>query len=231
MVAISATSIDRYNPWDRVVRMAGSGVVIDSEDRLVLTNAHVVIGAQYVTVMLHDGTAVEAGIVGLDPIYDLAVARLAEIDGVQLAAARLGDSRAVRVGQDVIAIGNPMGLRQSLSRGVVSAVDRVLPVAPFVLSEPYIQTDAPINPGNSGGPLLDRCGDVIGIYTAAITSAQDIGFAVPSNLVAGIVAAPGGGRPRHPAVARFPGAAGRSGDRVARADPHDRGSADRDRGS
>jgi len=94
----------------------------------------------------------------------------------------LGDSDRTRVGEEVLAIGNPLGLDQTLTRGIVSGMNRILPETPFSLLEPLIQTDAAINPGNSGGPLVNRCGEVIGINTAVIAEAQNIGFAVPSNL-------------------------------------------------
>jgi len=187
VVSISATSINPYSTTDRVSRDTGSGIVIDRARRLVLTNAHVVLGAQYVTVTVRDSDTVHADVVGLDPVFDLAVLRLDDSPGLDLKAATLGQSSAVRVGQDVIAVGNPLGLTRSLSTGVVSAVDRVLPVAPFAMSQPYIQTDAAINPGNSGGPLLDRCGHVIGINTAVIEGAQNIGFAIPSDLAREVI--------------------------------------------
>jgi S1-C subfamily serine protease len=97
--------------------------------------------------------------------------------------ARLGDSNALRVGDEVYAIGNPFGLEQTLTRGIVSAVNRVLPGAQWSLKEPLIQTDAAINPGNSGGPLVNRCGDVVGLTTAILPDAQSIGFAVPAALI------------------------------------------------
>lgn len=136
VVAISATFLNPYSPGNRIGRSSGSGVIYDAGDRLVLTNAHVVMGAQYITVQLYNGGTLAAEIVGMDPVFDLAILRLEDPRGVQLSAARLADSEAVRVGQEVVAIGNPLGLRQSVSSGVVSAVDRVLPVAPFALSEP-----------------------------------------------------------------------------------------------
>ena len=96
--------------------------------------------------------------------------------------APLGDSDTLRVGEEVIAIGNPLGLGQTLTCGVVSGLNRILPISPMSLTLPMIQTDAAINPGNSGGPLLNRCGEVIGINTSVIAGAENIGFAVPMNL-------------------------------------------------
>jgi S1-C subfamily serine protease len=95
----------------------------------------------------------------------------------------MGDSEKLMVGEEVYAIGNPFGLDQTLTRGIVSAVNRLLPGASMSLTEPLIQTDAAINPGSSGGPLMNRCGEVVGITTALLPGAQSIGFAIPSNLI------------------------------------------------
>jgi serine protease Do len=99
----------------------------------------------------------------------------------------LGDSDRLRIGEEVLAIGNPLGLDQSVTRGIVSAMNRILPETPFSLEEPLIQTDAPMNPGNSGGPLLNRCGEVIGISTAIIADAANISFAIPVNLAKAVL--------------------------------------------
>jgi serine protease Do len=181
VVSISATSINPYRLSERVSHVAGSGVLIDASG-LILTNSHVAYGRQSITVTLDDGTRLPATLVGADPIFDLAVLRIPKPSTGSLPTARLGDSDRTRVGEDVAAIGNPLGLDQTLTRGFVSGMNRILPETPFSLLEPLIQTDAPINPGNSGGPLVNRCGEVIGINTAVIAEAQNIGFAVPSNL-------------------------------------------------
>jgi S1-C subfamily serine protease len=149
---------------------------------LILTNSHVAFDRQTITVTLDDGTSLAAQFVGADPIFDLALLRIPLPSSGKLPAAVLGDSDRVRVGDEVLAIGNPLGLDQTLTRGIVSAINRILPETPFSLLEPLIQTDAAINPGNSGGPLLNRCGEVIGITTAMMTEAQNIGFAIPINL-------------------------------------------------
>ncbi|MDQ3747387.1 MAG: trypsin-like peptidase domain-containing protein, partial [Acidobacteriota bacterium] len=120
-----------------------------------------------------------AQLVGADPIFDIAVLR---IPGEKLPSVALGDSDGVRVGEEVLAIGNPLGLDQSLTRGVVSAINRILPETFFSLQEPLIQMDTPVNPGNSGGPLLNRCGEVVGITTSMMPNASNIGFSVPINL-------------------------------------------------
>src|SRR5207244_11370384 len=115
-------------------------------------------------------------ILGLDSALDVALLRVES--AAALPAARLGDSSAVRVGDEVVAIGNPIGLEQTMTRGIVSGLNRLLP---GMSDEPMIQTDAPINPGNSGGPLVDRCGAVVGINTFISEEANSIGFALPIN--------------------------------------------------
>lgn len=188
VVFITATSINPSQLTDRVIRTVGSGVIIDATG-LILTNSHVVWGRQSVTVTLDDGTILPAKLVGADPIFDLAVLRIPRpLEGTLLTAA-FGDSDRVRVGEEVLAIGNPLGLDQTLTRGIVSAINRILPETPFSLLEPLIQTDTPINPGNSGGPLLNRCGEVIGITTAVVPEAQNIGFVIPINLVKAVLPA------------------------------------------
>jgi S1-C subfamily serine protease len=186
VVSITATSINPYQVVDRVTRAVGSGVIIDPSG-LILTNSHMAFGRHSITVTLDDGTSVPAQLVGADPIFDLAVVRVPLPAEGALVPAALGDSDAIRVGEEVVAIGNPLGLEQSLTRGVVSAINRILPEIPFSLQEPMIQTDTPINPGNSGGPLLNRCGEVVGIMTAVIQDAQNIGFAIPINLVKAVL--------------------------------------------
>src|SRR5499427_4668517 len=181
VVSISATSINPYRLSERVSHVTGSGILIDAAG-LILTNAHLAYGRQSIAVTLDDGTRLLATLVGADPIFDLALLRIPRpVRGV-LPTVALGDSDRTRVGEEVLAIGNPLGLDQTLTRGIVSGMNRILPETPFSLLEPLIQTDAPINPGNSGGPLVNRCGEVIGINTAVISDAQNIGFAVPSNL-------------------------------------------------
>jgi serine protease Do len=175
VVTIQATKINKGKPQRRFETTVGSGLIVD-RDGQILTNAHVVDGAASVTVTLDSGAKVPARIVGIDPVLDIALVR-AEAPG-PLPVARLGDSSAIKVGDEVAAIGNPIGLDQTMTRGIVSALNRVLP---GVSDEAMIQTDAPINPGNSGGPLVDRCGHVIGINTLISEDAQSIAFAVPIN--------------------------------------------------
>jgi serine protease Do len=182
VVFITAASINPYQVSDRVERVSGSGLIIDGSG-LVLTNAHVAFGRQSIVVALDDGTTLPARLVGADPIFDVAVLRVQPPKGRSLPVATLGDSDRLRVGEEVLAIGNPLGLDQTLTRGIVSATQRILPESPFSVDEPLIQTDTPINPGNSGGPLLNRRGEVIGITTAIIADAENIGFAIPIDLV------------------------------------------------
>lgn len=156
---------------------AGSGVLI-APDGYVFTNNHVVDGARRLTATFTDGTQVAARLVGRDPATDLAVIR-AEASG--LAYASLGDSATLRVGQLVIAVGNPLGFQSTVTTGVISALGRALRSREGRLIENVVQHTAPLNPGNSGGPLLDARGQVVGINTAIIMMAQGIGFAIPSG--------------------------------------------------
>ena len=186
VVSISAMSVNPFDRNDRIARFAGSGVIIDAAG-LILTNSHVVFGRHAITVTLDDGNSVPGRLVGADPVFDLAVVRIPPPrEGVH-PAAKLGSSEALQVGQQVFAIGNPLGLAQTMTRGIISAINRLMPSVPYSLIEPLIQTDAAINPGNSGGPLVNECGEVIGITTARLPAAQNIGFAVPAALAIDVV--------------------------------------------
>ena len=175
VVSIQATKINKAKPQRRFETVVGSGVVIE-RDGQVLTNAHVIDGAASLVVTLDSGARTPARVLGMDTVTDLALLRIES--PTPLPVARLGDSSALRVGEEVVAIGNPMGLEQTMTRGIVSGLNRILP---GLAEQPMIQTDAPINPGNSGGPLVDRCGAVVGINTFISEEANSIGFALPIN--------------------------------------------------
>jgi len=156
----------------------GSGTIIDT-DGLILTNNHVVGGAEKITVTLWNNHVLEGTIAGSCAIHDIAVVK---VNAKDLQSAQLGDSDKLRVGQHVYAIGNPFGLAggPSVTSGVVSAINRTIE-SERGLIENLVQTDASINPGNSGGPLVDMAGKVVAINTAIIPYAQGIGFAIPIN--------------------------------------------------
>ncbi len=186
VVSITATSIDPYDSFDRMARQMGSGFIIEPSG-LIVTNSHVVFGQQIIMVTLDEGTSLPAKLVGADPLLDVALIRVAPPVNGTLPAVTFGDSARLLVGEDVFAIGNPFGLDQTLTRGVVSAVNRILPGGSWSVREPLIQTDAAINLGSSGGPLVNRCGDVVGINTAILPEAQNIGFSIPIHLARSVI--------------------------------------------
>jgi len=154
----------------------GSGFIIN-KDGFIATNNHVVEGASEIKVILSDKQEYDAKIVGRDPKTDLALIKISPRQ--PLPFARLGDSDKLRVGEWVMAIGNPFGLGQTVTTGIVSAKGRIIGAGPY---DDFVQTDASINPGNSGGPLINMRGEIIGINTAIIAGGQGLGFATPINL-------------------------------------------------
>lgn len=174
--------VPRYRK--RTEQTLGSGVIIDPAGQIV-TNHHVIADATTIRVQLADGRTTEAQVVGRDPDTDLA---LLKIDLPNLPSIRVGRSDTLRVGDVVLAIGNPIGLAQTVTQGIVSATGRdQLGIATF---ENFIQTDAPINPGNSGGALINTRGELVGVNTAIIAKnlgVEGIGFSIPVNLVRGVV--------------------------------------------
>lgn len=170
-------------PREQIQQGTGSGFII-SEDGKILTNAHVVEGATEVTVNLKDGRVLEGKVIGSDPLTDLAVI---QVQAENLPVLNIGNSDELVIGEWAIAIGNPLGLDNTVTTGIISATGRSsseIGVGDKRLD--FIQTDAAINPGNSGGPLLNARGEVIGINTAIIQNAQGLGFAIPINRAAEI---------------------------------------------
>ncbi|HEY9871575.1 MAG TPA: trypsin-like peptidase domain-containing protein [Candidatus Obscuribacterales bacterium] len=168
---------------------SGSGTII-SPDGYILTNYHVLAGAQHVRVTLYDGTSLQAAVVGVDPPNDLAVLKIDPPPNTRLTVIPMGDSSRLEVGRKVYAIGNPFGLERTLTEGIVSSIGRTLRTEGGRLIKGIIQTDAAINPGNSGGPLLDNSGRMVGINTAILSrsgQSAGIGFAIPVNIAKRII--------------------------------------------
>jgi len=160
----------------------GSGFIIDSSG-LIITNNHMIEGAEEIKVKLADGREFKAKVLGRDPKTDLALIKLDSSSG-QLPALTLGDSDKMRVGDWVLAVGIPFGLEHTVTQGIISATGRVIGSGPY---DNFLQTDAPINPGNSGGPLVNLRGEVIGINTAIVSGGQGLGFAIPSSMAKTVI--------------------------------------------
>jgi serine protease Do len=162
-------------------RSLGSGFIID-KDGYIVTNNHVIAGADEIKVKLNSGTEYDAKIIGRDPSTDIALIKIKADRNYSVAT--FGDSDSLKVGQWVVAIGSPFGLEHTVTAGIVSAKGRVIGSGPY---DDFIQTDASINPGNSGGPLINLKGHVIGINTAIIAGGNGIGFAIPANMAKGVI--------------------------------------------
>jgi Do/DeqQ family serine protease len=168
----------QMQPSERTERGLGSGFIVSNDGRII-TNAHVVEGADTVEVTLKDGRKLQGRVMGVDPVTDVAVIK---VDGNNLPVVKLSNSEQVQPGEWAIAIGNPLGLDNTVTVGIISATGRSSNSAGIPDKRvDFIQTDAAINPGNSGGPLLNERGEVIGMNTAIRADAQGIGFAIPSN--------------------------------------------------
>ena len=163
-------------------RSLGSGFIMDQEG-FIITNNHVIEGADKIKVKLMDGREFKASIKGRDPMTDLALIKI-DSPSHDLPALPLGDSNAIRVGDWVMAVGNPFGLSHTVTVGIISAKGRVIGAGPY---DDFLQTDASINPGNSGGPLVNLNGEVVGINSAIVASGQGIGFAIPSSMAKSII--------------------------------------------
>jgi S1-C subfamily serine protease len=189
ITAQGASTRNRFSPFNVPATGVGSGIVV-SANGLILTNYHVVEGAQTLSVATHDGQTLDATVVSTDEAHDLAVIRAT---GGVLKAATLGDSDQLSVGQTVLAIGSPLGeFTETVTRGIVSALDRDILVGDQATGASkglsgLIQTDAAINPGNSGGPLISERGEVMGINSAVSRQAEGIGFAIPINAAKSLI--------------------------------------------
>jgi S1-C subfamily serine protease len=185
VVTITSQGMTRgqFSPFSVPTTGVGSGIVV-SANGLILTNNHVVEGAQSLTVTTSDGKELKATVVTTDATHDIAVIRAT---GAVLTPATLGDSSTLQVGQTVLAIGSPLGeFTETVTRGILSAVNRTITVGDQATGRTehltgLLQTDAAINPGNSGGPLINDKGEVVGMNTAVAGSAEGIGFAIPIN--------------------------------------------------
>jgi serine protease Do len=191
VVTITTAGLTDFGPFSMPTTGAGSGFIVSS-DGLILTNYHVVMDSQSLTVDLQDGRQLEAEVISTDRTNDLALIKIA---ATGLSTLELGDSDAVQVGQLAIAIGSPLGtFTDSVTQGIVSGLDRDVTVGERGSNftedlTGLIQTDAAINPGNSGGPLLDASGRAVGVITASSNSAQEMGFAVPINRARALIEA------------------------------------------
>ena len=173
---IFVMGIDPFEPFKKVSYAVGTGFFVDGKGTMV-TNYHVLLNQALINVSLAAGQSYRAQYIAGDPILDIAIIKAGD-NSKPLA---FSSDDPPPIGAGVYAIGHPMGLKMSISSGIVSSSDVVLPISNMSWDEPYIQTDAAINPGNSGGPLLDRCGNVVGMNTLGMSKAQNMGFAIPAR--------------------------------------------------
>lgn len=186
VVGVVTTKLEKSLFNQNETQGVGSGVIL-SEKGYILTNNHVAdMNASSITVMTHDGNEHKAKAIWADLSLDLSVIK---IEAEDLKSVKMGDSKSLTVGEPAIAIGNPLGLtfQRSVTAGIISAVNRTLEIEKGVFMEDLIQTDASINPGNSGGPLVNIKGEVIGINTAKVSTAEGIGFSVPINIIKPVI--------------------------------------------
>lgn len=187
VVGIVSTSVQKgLLGQNKKVQGVGSGVIIDNSG-YILTNNHVAdSNSKNITVSLYDGREVKGTTIWSDESLDIAIVKVNENN---LPTATLGDSKLVKIGETAVAIGNPLGLKfeRTVTAGIISALNRTIEVSEGNFMEDLIQTDASINPGNSGGPLINTRGEVVGINTVKVTSAEGIGFAIPINIVKPII--------------------------------------------
>jgi serine protease Do len=181
VVRIFTVAIDPFRVAERVQMSVGTGVVVDDSGRIV-TNAHLVFEANEVMISTSEDEMMPTRVLGIDPVTDLAVLEL-DMPFTGLPPAPLGRSSDLVIGESVLAIGFPFGIGKTATTGIVSALERIVPLSPFSWRAPFVQTDAAINPGNSGGPLLDSCGEVIGINTLSSELGENLSFAVPVDVV------------------------------------------------
>lgn len=166
--------------------VTGAGIVFDASGNIV-TNAHVVYGAKQLLVSADGEGAYPAEIVGADPLSDIAVIKISDgEDQVKWPVAAFANSQNLEIGQEVLTIGYPFEMEKSASRGIISGLNRKIPVTTMSWLTPLIQTDAAVNPGNSGGPLVDMCGQVIGMMTLSGQKADNVAFAIPSSALSDI---------------------------------------------
>ncbi|KKH59039.1 hypothetical protein DU75_07475, partial [Methanosarcina mazei] len=182
VVGITTVETVRDFIWERQVQGIGSGVIVDSRG-YILTNSHVVgdNNADRITVLFEDGDKKVGQVIWHDPSLDLAMVK---VNAINLPVADFGDSDTLQIGEIAVAIGNPLGLefQRTVTSGIISGLNRTIPLDQYYKMEDLIQTDASINPGNSGGPLLNAKGEVIGINTAKISTGEGLGFAIPINI-------------------------------------------------